>query len=209
MPTHRHYHRRGGHSYIKVLIIGSSHICRLEKYLHNQHITNFSLNPNLVRVHMKGISGGAIEHNNKKKRFASLIQQVLDYLPQILFIQIGSNDLARQDCNIDQLISMIFYFCNFALQRGVRTCLIGTHWDRLPVEFYTEHKANFNSQLMQRCKNEKNIFFCYHPTFKCPPGGMQSYLKDDGVHLNDRGNSNLFRSIKESIKNTCKKYQEI
>ena len=143
--------------------------------------------------------GGAISHNNKNKKFANLLSTVSELEPDILFIQIGSNDLSRHHVDFDRLISSIISFCNYALNLGTTTCVIGTQWDRSNVDDFTEKKAIFNAKLKSRCKVLKNIFFKDHQKLKNPRHGISRYLEKDGVHLNNKGNKVLYRSLRGSI----------
>ena len=101
----------------RVLILGSSHVNRLQQYVNNRPaLNNFHLNGQNT-VALFGISGGRIKNNN---HCVSWENEIIRVSPNRVLVQVGGNDLdcGEADVNVaEEIILRIISVCSMYISR--------------------------------------------------------------------------------------------
>ena len=186
-----------------ILIVGSSHIKPLDRFISNRPtLHNFSLE-NPPEISLFGISGGKITNS----RQLDLIQQeIQQFAPGHLILHIGGNDLDITDCAVEnaQEISLkLIVFANTVKARfNLKT---DTILQLLPREKTRnlESVADYNYLVKETNKLIKaeieqypGIKYWKIPGVKNPPNPVFV----DGVHFNFQfGMPKYYRNIRGAI----------
>lgn len=174
---------------MKVYIIGSSHIRRLG-YI----CGDFDLPQHIIRI--RGISGGHIND------LYSFLPDIQDFKPDAIFVQIGSNDISclerpayRVADNIKSFLSMLNVSIKAVGLSFYRSNL--RYGSMLSVNSYNYKVACLNGLLNKISADDESTFiFWKHKGLNFSEFDI---LGIDGVHLNECGNTRLYRSIRGFI----------
>ena len=193
VPTAMPYH---GDRPLKVLCLGHSFIRRLGEYVKKPHYsdklhqfskTNLWLSQQEFQVIYIGYGGSTIGRNGKKPILKHL-HYIGIYHTDILFVQMGSNDLCRPDCDPFQLSKDVFKICDFIrVAYETKVIVLGQILHRsgkgLPVLVpdYNQRVDATNRAVASGTRCNPHYMFCWHDKFTCT---TKNVYTDDGIHLN-------------------------
>lgn len=189
-------------SKMKVYVIGSSHINHLQKYLNE----NYDMQLANHVVLMRGISGGHVSSMYK------YLIELFDFKPDLIFVQIGSNDISDQANSVRDVVFAITHFCetvrSMLASHACTKILVGMLFHRskvwtkfnLSVEQYNQRVMMLNDKLQLESSFSQKYVFWKHRGLQFPSVNI---LKD-GTHLNNVGNWRLATSLRGAIIFTAK-----
>lgn len=187
---------------ISAVIFGHSFISRLNKFIaeNNDPRINSSFNLQYVSTNIYG-RGGLCVHDAQEH-----LQIVAETNPEIVYLELGCNDLARKEIspydlveNMLQLSSILYTSYN------VRQIIFGQvlKRDNLPKHLsdFNDKVATFNIVFHARCSDDRLPFHQYVTFWKhrgfwnsCTP-----VLSDDGLHLSDAGLIKHYFSVSRAL----------
>ena len=176
------------------LVLGHSFVSRFKVFLKREE---FSKNLNLddtCRVFFSGIGGRTVE---KIMRFD--LEKLYVLQPQIVILEIGSNDLCDVAVDPEAIGSQIMTLINrlryeFGVERVV-VCQI-LYRQNQPYPQYNSSVTALNSWLKVKLSNVQYATLWRHRGLVRP--SLDIYGRD-GIHLNRRGEALLFRSYRGAI----------
>ena len=188
----------------KVLILGASHVRRLAEHAHDTNLQSSGFSPNLnlkqCNLQFFGIGGRTVK---KLRKFD--LHVVRRFKPDVIFLQIGSNDLCDMTLpgipvtpklvanSITKLVHTLH------LQYGVSHIVVGQCIKRkvLPrrMSDYNNRVCNLNTALCRLLSDVPYSSYWRHIGFWKP--GTNIYI--DGIHYNLLGQKLLYRSIRGGI----------
>jgi len=178
----------------RVLVLGHSFIRRLRDFI-VKNAPDYHLNLNLtdsVTVQWHGVGGRTIA---KVRQFD--LGEVIRFRPDIVFLQIGTNDLVQRGMSPLTVGSAIEDFVRLLHDEyGVRLICVG--------QTIRRHLAgNFNANVRLLAQYLKTVLeplpFAIYWTHRGFWRASNSYLSYDGVHLNREGQHKLFKSIRGAV----------
>lgn len=178
----------------RVLILGDSFIRRLRDFI-VRNVPEYDLCLNLKeRVNMQwhGVGGRTIA---KIRQFD--LNEVIRFRPDVVFLQVGTNDLTQRGMTPITVGSAIEDFVRLLHdEHGVRFVCVGQTIKRSPVGNF-----NFNVEILAQYLKvvlEPLPFAVYwtHRGFWRPASSCLSY---DGVHINREGQHKLYKSIRGAV----------
>ena len=169
---------------MRVAIVGSSHVRRMD------HVNEFIPGTTLTRYFWK--SGGKVEDIYR------FIADLQTFRPNLIFLQIGGNDIDINTCP-ERLAHDIYTLCQRLLSsvEGLERVYVGSLFLRLrtrgvPFDHYDQMRRRVNECLgRQSCSC---IVYWRHQRI------VPACLDDDQVHLNVRGNKQLYMSMRGALK---------
>ena len=174
-------------------MFGSSHIDRFRQWMLTDNKSWFLQNHE-IRLH--GVSGGTLS-----SLFVNLVN-IVTFQPDILFLQIGSNDIGHVHTNVVHVLFEFEYALQILMSLGIRKIFIGlvfyrervASWRGLTLQQYNERVYELNAGLMEiGYRYQERVLFWRHRGFLCP---NMDILLQDGVHLNSEGNKRLYYSLR-------------
>ena len=174
---------------MKVFIIGSSHV----KHLSNKVVENFGMPQHEIKIN--GISGGQVDD------LYQLLPKIEEFNPEVIFLQIGSNDISHWNKPAFKVAYQIQIFLDH-LSVPVKVVGMNFHrmrlWKRhVSAEVYNYKVECLNAILYKQSYETNRFIFWKHKGLK---KSMYDILGDDGVHLNQLGNYKLYRSLRGCIR---------
>ena len=184
----------------RVLILGHSFIRRLRDFIiRNSPTYNLNLNINTpVTIHWHGVGGRTID---KVRRFD--LTEVERFKPDVVILQIGTNDLTRRRSSPASVGSAIEdLVCLLHNEYGVRLVCVGQTVKRHPVGTF-----NANVQILAQYLQGvlEPLPFAIYWTHRGFWRASRSYLSYDGVHLNTEGQHKLYRSVRGAVLHCLKR----
>ena len=178
----------------RVLILGHSFIRRLRDFIiRNSPTYNLNLNINTpVTIHWHGVGGRTID---KVRRFD--LTEVERFKPDVVILQIGTNDLTRRRSSPASVGSAIEdLVCLLHNEYGVCLVCVGQTVKRHPVGAF-----NANVQILAQYLQGvlEPLPFAIYWTHRGFWRASRSYLSYDGVHLNTEGQHKLYRSVRGAV----------
>lgn len=180
-------------SNFRVLILGHSFVKRLREFISKKDPEyDLALGLEGVTVRWHGVGGRTVA---KLRAFDLAI--VAEFKPDIVFIQIGTNDLTQRNMSpltvgsaIEELVTLLHN------EFGVRRVLVGQTLQRA-------YPLHFNSQVSLLARYLKTVlepisyatYWSHHGFWK----PRAPYLAGDGVHLNEEGQHKFYRSIRGAV----------
>lgn len=185
------------YSPMNVLILGSSHIRRLDLFLHSLHIQNMGLDLRLCETLLYGVGGLRLFTNMTHKSMAYNLRFVELVHPEMLLLLIGSNDIANCSKSAFQIASAIYAGANYAIFAGTSKVIILQQFPRRDISHNLKVVA-VNACLMRLINGggEPRIRFWRHRGLW---GNTHMTISNDNVHLSPQGNYKLFRSLRGCI----------
>lgn len=182
----------------KALILGHSFVRRFQLFLDQgvDHRTVPGLNLSSVDIHFEGIGGRTVS-----KIFAYDLEYVRALQPEIIILEIGSNDLCEVGVrpetvgsNVESLVSTLHKVCQAAFIVVCQTI----HRTTLPSHCpdYNSSVEILNNYLEVVLEPLSFAEFWHHKGLRQPNVPI---LRRDGVHLNDHGNYALYHSYRGAI----------
>lgn len=182
-----------------VMLLGHSFIRRLNEYMTNTDgDSNLRLDHRNFKIICRaqgGLTVPRLIHERPDLYDFSVCQ------PDIVYLQIGGNDLSNTMTSSESVANEIYSFANF-LHFGLHipVVIIGELLFRNPSKVgkdYNDKVVATNMSILQKIQmdNLPNLKFWRHHGF----WEDYSFLCRDGVHLNHYGMRKYFRSIRSSV----------
>lgn len=192
---------------MSVLVLGDSHVRRLEHFVKRKHPSNpFNLQGTVVPVNFHGISGGRITNRLHIQTFESLLGQ---FHPARVILHISGNDLDVADLNTDTVkvvIHRLIALSQLFIQRhGVGIVVLPQLLPRdvtrnCSVQQYNDMVIIANRMLKDELKNVSNVHY-----WKLNGLKQADNLLVDGVHLTRISQAKYYRNIRGAIIHNFKK----
>ena len=173
-------------------------------------ISNFFLAEEEAHVRSFGWGGATLASYPAKphKSIISTTSVIEKCEPSIVFLHIGSNDLAIPECDPNSLARALLSFADYLVTgHDISFVVIGDliARERVPptVKDYNARVAVVNRELKRLIKERprSRIAHCQHKGLRNPTESI--YLKD-GIHLNGFGNERFMRSIRGALMRALK-----
>lgn len=179
--------------YPRILILGHSFVKRLKEFItRNDPEYDLALGIEGVTVRWHGVGGRTIQ-----KLTAFDLPIVAEFKPDIIFIQMGTNDLTQRHMSpltvgsaIEELVNLLHD------EYGVRSVIVGQTMQRA-------YPLSFNSKVSLLARYLKTVLepisyalYWSHRGFWNP---RAPFLSCDGVHLNREGQNKFYRSIRGAV----------
>ena len=196
-----------GHLYrpASVMILGHSFVRRLEGFMldHFGYNHNMGFSYNTAEVMFRGIGGRTVD-----KLESEDLPMIEHFRPDIVYLEMGTNDLANPSNRPEVIGSKLDDFANKCHAAGVGITILGQTIFRYPPndERYTSKYTKFNkrvidlntytSVVLDPTINDQAMYWRHiglwnskHPIIRI----------EDGVHLTDVGNYKYFKSVRGAI----------
>lgn len=177
--------------------MGHSYVRRLKEFIEKGsegHFTDTLNIENTCSVHWHGVGGRTIQ---KVVQYDTPI--ITSLSPDILVLEIGSNDLCRRRSKPKEVATSVLEsvksFHIFFQVKFVIVCKI-TERSKIPYAKYNENVARTNRYLKLALEELDYAKFWSHRGLSCPTIDI---FTRDGVHLNSKGNRALYRSYRGAI----------
>lgn len=184
---------------LKVSIFGHSFVRRLSQYVQSDvDCSNLGLDPTKFNVHIYGIGGLSLMHS----QLHSFDQMMKD--SDILFVDVGSNDLCRLDVDVHTFVSTyVSYLSSMKENLNIKTVLVCQLFHRKvqPYNGYNEKVDLINTLLAEKLQlgGASKLFFWKH---QC---GLWHYSQSnifspDGIHLSwNIGYPKYVKSVRDGV----------
>ena len=179
------------------LVIGHSFVSRLRVFVRDFKHHSLGLKRDFV-VFTYGIPGIKLDKFNHE-----LSHMVSHISPEIVIIQMGSNDLSHS--SPEQVSSKLIDSAHICLSLGVKKVFINQLFPRklskiksthhTPVDFNT--RINKTNQLLSSLSDQIHFYFWRHRTMS----NWTRLIGNDGVHLSHQGLCKYYRSVRGAILN--------
>ena len=179
-----------GHSFINHL---NTFACNNYGYWHN-----FKMEQEVATVKCIGISGATVE-----KMINLHLHRIVDNKPNIVYLEVGTNDLCDPSMMAKQVADRIKELCVMIHNLGAKRVVVGEVTFRVgrgipgktPDFNYKVLSLNKRLQVLLDHNTDSSYFFWRHKYL----WNSQLNLYRDGVHYNKDGNRRLFRSIRGAL----------
>ena len=182
------------------MLLGHSFVRRLDKYMQEQGKPNLSLDRAGLELRLKGWSGMTMAN------FPKALKQVSTHRPELVILDIGTNDIDAQRMSLEVLVDQLFKFgtlmvSNYGVKRVVFLEVLprgrGRHAAKNPQ--FTAQVQQFNADLMALVTSQQGVYRRLHCwNHRRMRTNVHRYLRD-GVHLNDQGMKKYFHSVKGAV----------
>lgn len=180
-------------SKLKVLLLGHSFVRRFMVFCSVENCPpNFGLSE--IYLFFQGTGGRTVPTLLNYDTHA-----VAQVQPDILILEIGTNDLCNPSLHPATVGSAIDEACGFFISRfGVKHIVVSQilHRNSPPFPDFNARVDALNTYLQVVLNDRNSVTFWTHRGMLYPEIPI---LLSDGVHLNDAGNRRLFRSYRGSI----------
>ena len=185
---------------LNITVCGHSFIRRLELYAIENfgHYHNFRLEHNVAHVTCIGISGLTVQ-----KLINSHLHAIVQSRPDIVYLEIGTNDLADPNKSAREVGDGIKEVCTMLRNLGVKRVVVGEVTFRVGRGIpYRTPDFNYkvltlNRYLQVRLDEYSNVGMAFWRHKYLWQSALQLYV--DGVHYTKDGNKRLFRSIRGAL----------
>jgi len=183
---------------VKVVLFGHSYVRRIGCYLSGSAARmNLRFDPEVASVECVGIGGTTVNAGKKcLVDWVDTVVTVLDAKPNIVFLQIGENDVGHR---VDTLTvaNSIAVLVHMLQDKGVLV-IIGQLL--LFPAFDKQVIVQTNMLLEERFKDQENVKFWKQTGYWQPEANIW-----ENVHLNDAGNKRLFCNIRGAVSKSLRK----
>ena len=180
---------------VRVMILGHSFVKRFDE---SCFVSNLGIGNVVLNVH--GVGGRTVE---KVRRYD--MEDVRRFSPQIIVLEIGSNDLCDPNVDVDVFVSSVVEFCDFLLSsvasvKFICVCeVIRRKWTSgVPLQLYNTNVAAYNIKLKEVMGSKPTIKVWRHRGFQNEIN-LDRHLLGDGVHPNADGLFNLYLSYRGAV----------
>ena len=149
-----------------------------------------------INVHLRG-SGGLTF-----RRAQQQLPAILALHPQIIIMDIGSNDLCNLALTLPTLFTQFLDVVHHLLRAGVQRVYVLPVLPRVrqPFHSYNCRIITFNYMLRDHCDQDELLTLWRHrPTFTCCINPNPALFLRDGVHLSPLGMLRYYRTIRAAI----------
>lgn len=189
---------------MRALLLGSSHVTHLKRYIFNNNV-DLQVHNAQIQIKMIGVNGGMVS-----TMYRYLIE-VYEYKPDVVILQIGSNDLGNANITVDNVALSIKILVDnlFNLCPSIKKVIIGLVFQRqkvlkkrgLSLLQYNTRVYLLNNKLSLFNVHNPKIIFWKHRGLQFPSIVV---VDRHGVHLNNEGNRRFFKSLRGALI-TCAK----
>lgn len=180
------------HPCASVAIVGHSFVRRMGEFVADQHLYNLRIRS--TNVEFFGVGGARIrpfipicERWIARRRF------------DVIFIQLGSNDLCDPASNPEQVATHIISLANYLIFGDTaRRVVVGNIHFRV-IQPYPGHNAKVhstNNLLRRKISHLSQVDYAHLRGFSHP---LPDYYLSDGVHLSTAGNHRYFKGMRGAI----------
>ena len=184
----------------RVLILGHSFVHRLESFTFNNRNDgwyNLGFDGTQIQIEFAGLGGGTLHPGPKSIQKEDFMHVVSEYKPETIFIQIGGNDLEREQ-DPEKLARDIVSYCNYLITcYNVNHVIIGQLIPRFNgSDDYNVKVRSVNSYLTTMVKTFQKISYWKHRgVWK----DTLSLLCRDRVHFNQEGMLLYAKNIRAAV----------
>lgn len=189
---------------IPILIIGHSFVRRLQQFAITKGCANLALDPDMCHVKFHGVSGlklmGLVQNRVLTSRFTC---------PKIIFIEIGTNDLASGVSPLALATNVTEYAKYLVAGQGAQIVVISqvVRRDALSCSYdmpkdFNERVIQYNNVVSKLVKDNPRIIFWRHRGLWAQ---WEAHLAD-GVHFNLKGQRKHYNSIRACLVMAMKRY---
>ena len=199
----------------KILVMGHSFIRRFTYFLsHSQdHSANLNLDVRSCFIKYSGIPGGTVAKFNDRQ-----LAEVRRESPDLVVLQIGSNDLCDYDISVSKVVHNILSLVDnlhnsYHVQQVIIMQILHRHIPRnrrkirpgFNMDVFNERVDAANQCLKSEVVNRQYATYWKHKGL-CVKELLEAALCDDGVHLNNHiGYKKFFKNIRAAIVTTLKR----
>ena len=185
---------------LRILILGHSFIRRLRSFIERNHEYDLSLDFNLtehVVVGWHGVGGRTVQKINQYD-----LDVVESFRPDIVFLQVGTNDLTHANLTPVLVGSAIEDLVRLLREKyGVKIVCVGQTIHREAAAAFNKKVDILTRYLRVVLEPLPYAIYWGHRGFWNSKFQFYSY---DGVHLNSQGHRKLYRSLRGAILKCCK-----
>lgn len=187
-------------THVNILVLGHSFTRRLQKWCVDNHLANMNLDPNRFQVYWHGISGGTIMHPARPKSLWSEMDVACNLGADIVFLDIGSNDLCDRHTSAEALFQQLLAFARALISSSCRTVVFSQILHRQGSSDYNSRVDSTNSLLREACDGDSNLIFWSHSRNNYSRRFLSDYVATDGVHVdNIRGMPRYYSSVRGAL----------
>ena len=163
---------------------------------------NLFLSQDEFRVRKFGVSGGAISTDKVGFPLRKKLYHVRNAHADIVFLDIGSNDLCDPGVSPAGLAADILKIARYVLvgceaKIVVISALLRRIRTPKKVPDYNTRVTETNSLLKEMVVSEERVMFCYHSRFDNPGADLYD---DDGIHVSyGEGYKRYIRSVRGAV----------
>ena len=182
-----------------IYLFGHSFIDHLRRYVLKDGSRDIlGLDPIEFKVHFHGHGGLSLLQQQRLRSVEGRVRGA-----SMVFLEIGTNDLADQECDPLRLARDIclcaeYLRVGFDVQMVVISQIIFR--DVVPYDTFNQNVVTANSAIKSRVDSLENIYFWRHRGLWNPELPILDHSgRYPGVHLNDEGHRKYLRSIRDCI----------
>ena len=192
----------------KALLLGHSFVCRLDDFIHVSKDVRITKNFNLTELVTKfqGYRGATL--TTVKSCGQAVVNQ---YKPDIVVLQLVSNDLCQRDATVDQIFANLVEFVinlRYSNNTNVRRVIVNQVLYRIPPKrriryavdttWFNSRVDELNHRLDEYFKHVDGVTF-YRLSGFWSEASRQAVFDPDGVHLNHAGNRKYYNNIRAAL----------
>ena len=185
-----------GHSFVQHMV---DYINTLPPYM-----KDFGIFPNQGSVFFQSKSGATVARLREDKN----IRKILQLRPEIVVLEVGTNDLAREDMSPKDVADGVMELVRDVLDCHVREVVVdqvilrGKEGMERAVPEFKDKVHDYNRRIKNDLQYQPRASFWHHRNLWNVE--LEEHL-EDGTHLNALGNKKLYRSVKGAIQSTMKR----
>lgn len=183
-----------------ILILGHSFTKRLQRWCVENHRINMNLDHNRFQVYWHGISGGNLKNAHHPKSIWSDAHLVFDLQVDIVFLDIGSNDLCDPSIHPEDLVQQLLEFTKLLISQGCMIVVVSEILHRQTPGTYNANVDRTNSLLCSACRQTSSLYFWTHSRNNFNRCFLSDYVAHDGVHVDSiRGMPLYYSSVRGAL----------
>ena len=180
----------------RVIIAGHSYVKNLNNFILTDEVddmgrinTSFGMYKEEISVSFHPLPGARLF------QLQCETHKLLKLKPDIAILIVGGNDLDRGQANPTELAAQIYRYGEYLISRGIKFVGLMPIVERVTkTDNFKELADQYNSRMEAMCSKHPNISFRSLKRI-----GIKE-LRNDGVHLNNRGNYFLYNAVKSCIR---------
>ena len=182
------------------VILGHSFTKRLSRWCIENDKVNMALDKSRFQVYWHGISGASICNPGHSKSLWAESSVIAELEADIVFLDIGSNDLCCPQTTPEQLSAQILTFAAHLHQRGCSIVIVGEILPRTGAVHFNSKVDLTNELLASQCNPANGSYFWRHSRNNYNKRFLSDYISSDGIHVDpDRGMSRYFSSVRGAV----------
>jgi len=191
-----------GRDPFNVLILGHSFSRRLRDWCVRNGKTNLNLDPQRVCVFWYGVGGATITAPTSPKSLWGVVDMIKDLNIDVVFLDIGSNDLCCSILTPTLLASTIVQFSEHCIALGARQVVLSEILPRQHQPLFNQRVEQTNSLLSAHCvkPTTNNLYFWRHRRNRFSQRFLLDYISPDGIHVDYRkGMARYYSSVRGAV----------